>query len=66
MTKPLSSSYWQGEKKEEMNMQKTNEKVMIIDETPKGRKGIKEMIDRMSEIKDSSGSKPHTLDKETA
>lgn len=47
-------------------MQKPNEKVMVIDETPKGRKGIKEMLDRMSEIKDSSGSKPHTLDKETA
>ena len=48
-------------------MQKPNEKVMIIDETPKGRKGIKEMLDRMSEIKDSSGGQsPHTLDKETA
>lgn len=47
-------------------MQKPNKKVMDIDETPKGRKGIKEMLDRMSKIKDSSGNKRLSQNQETA
>lgn len=47
-------------------MQNPNKKVMEIDETPKGRKGIKEMIDRMSEMKDSSGDKRLTANQEPA
>ena len=34
-------------------MQKQNNNVMDIDERPKGRKGIEEMLQRISEIDDS-------------
>ena len=47
-------------------MQNPNNKVMDIDETPKGRKGIEEMLDRMTEMKAQSESKPLASDKETA
>lgn len=47
-------------------MQNPNKKVMEIDETPKGRKGIKEMLDRMSEIKDSSDDKHLSANQEPA
>lgn len=47
-------------------MQKPNSTVMDIDERKKGRQGIKEMLDRLSEMKDSSDSKPLSPQKETA
>jgi len=34
-------------------MQKQNNNLMDIDERPKGRKGIEEMLQRISEIDDS-------------
>ena len=47
-------------------MQNPNKKVMDIDETPKGRKGIKEMLERMSEMKDSSDDNRISANQETA
>ncbi len=47
-------------------MSKQNEKVKDIDEMPKGRKDIKEMLDRMAEMKDSPKSKLISSTKEIA
>ena len=66
MIKILLNNSYQDAEKEESNMQNPNKKVMEIDETPKGRKGIKEMLDRMSEMKDSSGDKRLTANQEPA
>lgn len=44
-------------------MSKQNNKPMALDDTPKGRKGIEEMLKRMSEIKDDDNTKAK---KETA
>ena len=44
-------------------MSKQNKKPMAIDDTPKGRKGIEEMLKRLSEIKDDDNAK---ATKETA
>ena len=44
-------------------MSKQNKKPMALDDTPKGREGIEEMLKRMSEIKDDDNTKTK---KETA
>lgn len=43
-------------------MSKQNKKPMALDDTPKGRKGIEDMLKRMSEIEDDKKK----TDKETA
>lgn len=43
-------------------MSKENKKPMALDDTPKGRKGIEDMLKRMSEIEDDKKK----TDKETA
>ncbi len=47
-------------------MQKQNKNVRDIDERDKGRKGIEEMLSRMSELKRSDYSKNEKSKKETA
>ena len=37
-------------------MSEQNKKPLELDDTPKGRKGIEEMLDRMSKIKDKDDS----------
>ena len=44
-------------------MLKQNKEPMALDDTPKGRKGIEEMLKRLSEIKDDDNAKAQ---KETA
>lgn len=38
-------------------MSKQNNMPMALDDTPKGRKGIEEMLDRMSKMKDEPDNK---------
>ena len=48
-------------------MQNQNKKIMDIDERPKGRKGIEEMLKNMEEINDSSNNDLNFVkNKETA
>lgn len=47
-------------------MQKPKNTVMNIDDTEKGRKGIKEMLDRLFKTENSSEQKPLSSKKETA
>lgn len=44
-------------------MQNQNKTVKDIDEREKGRKGIEEMLSRMSEMEDSSDNKPSSKKK---
>ncbi|MCR5121709.1 MAG: hypothetical protein K6B74_04745 [Ruminococcus sp.] len=37
-------------------MSEQNNKPLALDDTPKGRKGIEEMLERMSKIKDNGDS----------
>ncbi len=46
-------------------MSKQSKKPMALDDTPKGRKGIEEMLKRMSEIEDKKND-DNKSNKETA